>query len=278
MTADEVALAIDWAAREGWNPGLHDAQSFRVADPNGFFVGEWRGEPVGSISAVAYDDHFGFIGLYIVKPEFRGKGLGLRIWQHAIAYLGPRNIGLDGVVQQQANYRKSGFQLAYRNIRFQGLAQTQMPNPVSASQTIDVSNLTDVSFEQLAAYDRQFFLMSRAAFLRAWIAQPGAVALAAIIEGRMRGYGVLRLCREGRKIGPLFADTEAIAEQLFGALTAQCHGETVALDVPETNSTAIALAERHGMTRVFETARMYTGVPPDTPIERLFGVTTFELG
>lgn len=278
MTADEVGLAIEWAAREGWNPGLHDAQGFHAADPNGFFVGQWRGEPVGSISAVAYNDHFGFIGLYIVRPEFRGRGLGLRIWQHAIAYLGQRNIGLDGVVEQQANYRKSGFQLAYRNIRFQGSAQTQMPNQVSANRAINVANLTDVPFEQLVAYDRQFFPASRTSFLHAWIAQPSAIALAAISEGRMRGYGVLRPCREGRKIGPLFADSETIAEQLFSALTAHCPGETVALDVPEINATAIALAERHGLTSVFETARMYTGRPPDTPIDRLFGVTTFELG
>ncbi len=31
-----------------------------------------------------------------------------------------RTIGLDGVLAQQENYRKSGFQLAYRNIRYCG--------------------------------------------------------------------------------------------------------------------------------------------------------------
>lgn len=114
MTPAEISLSLDWAATEGWNPGKHDAQCFRAADPGGFFIGILRGEPIGCISAVAYDDAFGFIGLYIVKPEFRGMGFGLRLWQHAVAYLGNRNIGLDGVVAQQANYRKSGFRLAYR--------------------------------------------------------------------------------------------------------------------------------------------------------------------
>ncbi|MEM5343168.1 GNAT family N-acetyltransferase [Paraburkholderia azotifigens] len=272
MTADEVNLAADWAAQEGWNPGLHDAHCFRAADPNGFFIGEWRGEPVGSISAVAYDAQFGFIGLYIVRPAFRGKGLGLRMWQHGIEYLGKRNIGLDGVVAQQPNYRKSGFQLAYRNIRFQGIAEA------NASDNAAWIDVRQIPFDQLASYDGRFFPAPRAAFLRAWIDQPDAVALAHIDGGQIRGYGVLRRCREGRKIGPLFADDEQIAEALFTALVARCPGERVALDVPEPNPAAVALAERYRLTSVFETARMYTQRAPDLPLTRLYGVTSFELG
>jgi ribosomal protein S18 acetylase RimI-like enzyme len=272
MNADEVTLAIEWAAREGWNPGLHDAHCFQTADPNGFFIGEWRGEPVGTISAVAYDGQFGFIGLYIVKPEFRGKGLGLRIWQHGIDYLGKRNIGLDGVVAQQPNYRKSGFQLAYRNIRFQGIVEAVVSHDTAL---IDVH---DMPVDRLTSYDSRFFPASRTAFLRAWIDQPDAVALAYIGDGQMRGYGVLRRCREGRKIGPLFADDTPIAEALFTALVARCPRENVSLDVPELNSAAVALAERHRLTSVFETARMYTKRAPDISLTRLYGITSFELG
>jgi GNAT superfamily N-acetyltransferase len=270
MKADEVALAIEWAAQEGWNPGCHDAACFQAADPRGFFVGELHGEPIGSISAVAYDEHFGFIGLYIVRPDCRGKGLGLRIWRHAMAYLGERNIGLDGVVAQQANYRKSGFRLAHRNIRFRGVAR--------GAESAATCSLSEVPFNQLAEYDRQLFPAPRSNFLTAWIAQPDVVALAAIREGRIRGYGVLRKCRQGRKIGPLFADDELTGEELFTALLSRCPDEMVSIDVPENNAAAIAMAERHGMVSTFETARMYTNAPPAIPIARVFGITSFELG
>jgi len=76
MNRSEVDLAITWAATEGWNPGSYDAESFYQTDENGFFVGELNGQPVGCISAVAYDQDFGFLGFYIVKPQFRGQGLG----------------------------------------------------------------------------------------------------------------------------------------------------------------------------------------------------------
>ncbi|MCC8404576.1 GNAT family N-acetyltransferase [Paraburkholderia sp. MMS20-SJTN17] len=270
MSSSEVDLAIEWAAAEGWNPGLADAQCFWTADPNGFFIGTWHEEPVACISAVAYDERFGFIGLYIVKPAFRSRGFGLRTWQRAMHYLGNRTIGLDGVVAQQQNYKKSGFQLAYRNIRFQGVARS--------SSAPNLTNARDVPFAQLLAYDSACFSATRSRFLAGWIAQPQALALADVRDAQIRGYGVLRRCRTGYKLGPLFADNAQIASDLFDGLVASVAGEVIAFDVPEVNAAAVALAERNGMVSTFETARMYTGTPPDIPVQRVFGVSSFELG
>lgn len=270
MTRAEVDLAIEWAAAEGWNPGLHDAQCFHATDPDGFLIAYLGSEPVGCISVVAYDDRFGFLGLYIVRPEFRGKAYGLQLWKAGMAYLGERNVGLDGVVAQQANYRKSGFRLAYNNMRYEGIVQGAMPPGMTA--------LSAIPFDALCAYDGALFPAPRRRFLAEWIAQPQAVGYAALDCKRLSGYGVLRPCRRGYKIGPLFADDAGIAERLLRALGSHAQGMPIYLDVAETNPAAIALAERFGMTRVFETARMYTKQAPALPFERLFGVTTFELG
>src|SRR3954469_12874432 len=98
MTREEVALAVEWAAQEGWNPGLHDAESFHAADSGGFRIGTLGGQPVASISVVKYGERFAFLGLYIVLPQFRGKGHGWRLWQDGMATLAGRQVGLDGVV------------------------------------------------------------------------------------------------------------------------------------------------------------------------------------
>src|SRR5216683_6908804 len=94
MRPDEVALAVDWAAAEGWNPGLADAACFAAVDPGGFLIGEFLGEPAATISVVNYDDTFAFLGFYIVRPDLRGRGFGLRTWQAGIAHAGARTIGL----------------------------------------------------------------------------------------------------------------------------------------------------------------------------------------
>lgn len=275
MTRAEVNIALDWAAAEGWNPGIHDADCFYATDPNGFLIGELEGEPIACLSAVAYDECFGFLGLYIVKPECRGKGFGLQLWNAGLAYLGQRNIGLDGVVTQQENYRKSGFKLAYRTIRYEG---SGYEGSGGRFENQNVVNLSVLPFKEVMAYDSGLFPVQRPRFLRCWIEQPEGAALGMVRHGQLIGYGVLRACRRGFKIGPLFADDAGSVEQLFLALASQAPDAPIFLDVPASNPAAVDLAQRHMMKQVFETARMYTHEPPLLPLERCFGVTTLELG
>ena len=272
MMRPEVDLAIDWAAAEGWNPGLHDAACFYAADPDGFLVGLVDDKPVATISVVRYGASFGFLGLYIVAPAHRGRGYGLAMWNAGLAHLRGRVIGLDGVVAQQPNYRRSGFALAYRNIRWEGAAHAAVADP-------RIVALASVPFDAVEAFDQTLFPAERARFLQCWIRPPQGAALGIVGDGTLAGYGVIRAARQGFKIGPLGARDAAIAEALFDALVGRVTpGSAVYLDTPQPNRSAVALAERRGMTPVFETARMYAGVAPDTPLDRLFGVTTFELG
>lgn len=274
MQPDEIAIAVDWAAAEGWNPGLHDAHSFSRPDPEGFLLGLLDDEPVATISAVRYGEHFGFIGFYIVKPDWRGRGFGWRIWQAAMARLEGRNVGLDGVVAQQDNYRRSGFRLAHRNIRYRGVATPADPPAGDVPEPLAAADIGAV-----AAYDRAFFAADRGSFLASWISRPGTVALGLGTSGALRGYAVARPCREGWKIGPLFADDGSGAEALFAGLRrALPAGSPLFLDVPACHAAALAFAEGKGMEKVFETARMYTGPAPDLALDRTWGICSFELG
>lgn len=274
MEPHEARLAVDWAEAEGWNPGLHDAAAFYAADPAGFFVGLLDGVPIATLSGVAYDATYGFLGLYIVQPEHRGQGYGLRLWQEAAAHLGGRNVGLDAVPAQQANYERSGFVRAYRNIRYEG-RRPEAAAPASA----DIVPIFDVPLEAVVAYDAAHFPVPRADFIARWVAQPDSVAFAVQRGEALAGLGVLRKCHRGYKVGPLLADDAATAERLLLALSAEVEADaTLVLDVPEPNIEAVQLAERYGMTPAFETVRMYSHGEPDVPLDHIFGVTTFELG
>jgi ribosomal protein S18 acetylase RimI-like enzyme len=269
----EVDIAIEWAAKEGWNPGLYDRDCYYSGDPDGFLIGVVGGEAVATISAVKYGKTFGFIGFYIVKEEYRNQGYGIQIWNAALKRLEGRNVGLDGVLAQQGNYKKSGFRLAYRNIRYEGIAGGEAPRN---GQIVKLSNLP---FESIESYDRPFFPDVRSSFIQSWINQTDCVALGVMEEGTLTGYGVIRPCRSGYKIGPLFADNSETAETLFLALKSKAKiKEPIFLDTPEVNKAAVSLAERNNMKVVFETARMYKGETPDMPLERIFGVTSFEVG
>jgi len=269
----ELEIMIGWAEREGWNPGIYDAESFYSADPNGFFLGFLDDRAISSISAVNYGGNFGFLGFYIVKPEFRGKGFGIKIWNQAIKYLNGQNIGLDGVVTQQENYKKSGFKLVYRNIRFEGTTGKKNKNKSK------LVNINTIPFNQLLEYDNKFVPVSRPGFLRKWIKQPECRAVGFVENSDLKGYGMIRRSLTGYRIGPLFADNEKIAEDIFTDLHNYLDfGTQFFLDIPEVNKSAVKLAENAEMKPMFETARMYTKSAPNLPLNKIFGVTTFELG
>jgi len=270
MGAQDLALALDWAAAEGWNPGRADAACFAAVDPEGFLLGEIAGSPAATIWVVNYDEQFAFLGGYIVRPDLRGRGYGIRLWQSGIAHGAGRTIGLDGVVAQQDNYKKSGFALAYRNVRYGGR--------VSASNSSATIALASIPLATIAKDDATVFPAVRPAFLRAWLNAPGHVGRALLRDGRLAAWGVIRPCRAGFKISPLVADDRAGAEGVFGALVAAAGGGEIFLDVPEPNHNAVALARSHGLTPVFETARMYTGPTRPIRLDRVFGVTSLELG
>jgi hypothetical protein len=136
--------------------------------------------------------------------------------------------------------------------------------------------------ESVASLDRCCFPAQRATFLKAWITQPDSYALVVPGSGDgepIRGFGVIRRCFSGWKIGPLFARSPDTAELLFTALISRIPvGDSFYLDVPEPNQAALALVCRHEMKEVFATARMYTGPFPVIQLDWVYGVTTFELG
>lgn len=277
-TRDELALAVEWAAAEGWNPGARDADTFWAADLEGFVCAERDGEVIATGSVVAYGRAFGFMGFFIVRPDLRGQGIGRDFWYWRRNLLRSRldvgsPIGMDGVFDMQPFYAKGGFAFTHRNLRMAGLGRTA---PVEANGAL--LKLRDLPMEQVAVFDRRHFGFSREAFLARWIDPVGGLGIGIANDGELKGMGVVRPCQSGFKIGPLFAEDSATAERLWVALSNHAAGQPLFLDIPENNPAAVAMAQRHQLEEVFGCARMYCGPIPDLPWSNIYGVTTFELG
>ena len=205
----------------------------------------------------------------------RGKGYGMALHEAGRRYLEGCTQGGDGVLENVDLYKQIGRVYAYRNARYQGVKPLDW---LGADGTVDAR---DVPFLAIQVLDRACFPAQRDAFLNAWIHQPDAHALAITNDSTdtLAGYGVIRKCFDGWKVGPLFATSPEGADTLFRSLIARIPtGDSYVLDIPEPNVEAMALVRRYCMTEVFATARMYTGPFPDINLGWIYGLTTFELG
>jgi len=271
LDADGLETALDWAAAEGWNPGVDDATPFLAADAGGFLGAFVDGVLAVTVSLVRYDDTFAFGGFYIAAPGHRGQGIARALSRVALGRAAGCVVGLDAVLEQESTYARDGFVTAHGTTRYTG---TSACGPAPSVVSIDARSL---GVEVLAEYERPLFPAPRAPFLAAWLAMPSAVSRAVVEDGVLRGWGLRRRCRSGHKVGPLFADSSDVADALWRELVHGIDGP-VSIDVPDPNPGGRALVDRHGLVPVFSTRRMYRGAAPVLDLDRVFGVTTLELG
>ncbi len=271
-----VKTLATWAQQEGWNTGIYDADVYFATDPDGFYGFHYNDELIAGGSIVSYNGNFGFMGFFIVKPPYRTHGIGRKLWYHRRDKLLSRlhkdaAIGMDGVVDMQPFYREGGFEIAFRDVRYERKG---------SSFEIDknISPIEKEDFENILAYDQQCFGFSRPQFLKPWLQLPLTKTFKYVENDQLKGFAIIRKATTGYKVCPLFADNPTIAEALYQACLNAINDESLFLDIPMSNEAAKALVKKYEATYIFECARMYYGTPPTVALDKIFGITTFELG
>ena len=216
------------------------------------------------------------MGLFIVHSDYRNDGIGRKLWlfrrDKLLSRLQPNaSIGMDGVLAMQPFYSKGGFNIAYRDERYEFLSY-------SFSFSNNITTIESNDFETIVAYDVNFFGCARAKFLEGWLNMSESKAFKYKKDNEILGYAVIRKAETGYKIGPLFANNLEIADELLKSCFSAYPNASVFLYIPTLNNDAVGLVKKYEGKYVFECARMYYGKIPNSPINNIFGITTFELG
>lgn len=283
LTRADLPLVTAWARAEQFAPGRGDVAIYRQTDRQGVWVGCLEGRPIGCIAGVRYNSEYGFVGLFLVQPAHRGQGYGRQLWAHALAHLeGIPCIGIEAALDRIADYASWGFVPASPTQRWRciaaGLPAPQAP-PTDGLTLVEGPAIPDAAVQ---AYDAVREPSPRPHFLADWLHHPaGTVLVLMDAAGACHGFGRIRPCLlqqgEGWRIGPLLADTSALAARLLEALMAG-HPGVVLIDAPGANPQAAPLLQQLGFAVVGESLRMVRGVLPAVPLNDVYGLACLELG
>lgn len=258
MTQADIALGMRLSTIAGWNQVEADWEMFLAASAGGSWVALWDGTPAGTITTVAYQRRFGWVGLLLVAPRFRRKGIGTALLDAAIAHASAiGTLRLDATPEGEPLYTKLGFRPEHQVIRMQCLNARQPSEEMRPSQNLPARAL--LVSPDIITYDAPVFGAERGTILYAL--QRRAPQYATIINARngIAGYCLGRSGSHSEQIGPIVADELPVARALLQAALAQCPDRPVIVDTFAQQHEWIHLLESMGFAQQRTQARMVLG-------------------
>ncbi|MSR65646.1 MAG: GNAT family N-acetyltransferase [Verrucomicrobiae bacterium] len=271
LTAADIPFATRLKSIAGWNQMEADWRRFIELEPDVCFVAEYEGRPAGTVTAIRFEERFGWIGMMLVDPDRRRLGIASALLQHAMDYLTVRKvetIKLDATPAGKTVYDQHGFKDEYLIER--GLR----PASPSAMIVPHCSRVLPRDLDTVAEFDAEIFGADRRSLL--------ATLLRDAPEYCFQTDGGFVMGRRGTtaaQIGPLVARNTAAAERLLANVLRSVGNSPVILDVPMCNQAAVALSARVGFQKQRELIRQVRGTnrfPGD--LQQIFGITDTELG
>lgn len=285
MGEKDLEMVMNWCKEEEWNVGKYDAAAYYALDPKGHFLFLLDKQPVGAISIVKYSPQLFAIGPFIVKKEYRNKGFGSQIWQYAIELLEKNNNAtacLNSVPAQISRYAGSGFKKDFHIQRWQKSFIKKTSNVEETRENL--KQLNSVSIESIIEYDQSIFSAPRKKLLAKFIQNEHIVGFASADEkGKITGFGLIRPCIQGYRIGPLYADHIENAQKLFQTLLGKANNSTVFIDAPSHNPYIEPFTSFFNLDRVSEadTVAMFRGEVPitlNTNNHKNYAICSLEVG
>ena len=262
MNPGDIPTGMRLRGLAGWNQTEQDWQRFLQMNPEGCFAAELDGAVCGTVTTLAYEKHFGWIGMVLVDPAQRGQGIGTRLLLQGMNYLqaaGIETLKLDATPMGHPLYLQLGFEDEYQIERWEG---------VSHGGSGAGLKMTLEQFDRVCRWDREVFGADRSRLLTClW--REGARYSAVLCSGsEISGYIFGRAGSRAHYLGPWVAETgSGAAELLFREFLARVSGEQVFVDVccenPEARGIVEAAGFRHQrvLTRMFHGPNRHPGSP-----------------
>jgi ribosomal protein S18 acetylase RimI-like enzyme len=270
LVEKDIEFAYQMVTAEGWNDGKNDVKRMFNYEPNGNFIAEAKGSPVGQVFTVNYG-RLGWIGWLIVKPEYRRKGVAALLMKKAVDYLlrcGVETIKLEAVPEISDLYRKLGFVDEFDSMRFRGICRKRLPR-----KGICTTMMKRDGISEIARFDSDFFGADRRRVLNSLCQENPKLCFVSYDGSVVAGYIMCRKALSGHKLGPFVCNPETpqVARELLTTMVRELGQDTtIYAGVPVVNEEATRVFREFGFEQYSKSIRMYFGRKLET--EKVGGV------
>jgi GNAT superfamily N-acetyltransferase len=241
MTIDDLRLGLRLSLQAGWNQIESDWLRFMNMEPDGCFVAELDGCPVGTTTTCIFEK-VAWIAMVLVDKDSRGLGVGTNLLNHSLDYLNTRKVKtvrLDATSAGRPIYEKLGFVPEYELARFEGIARPGKSGPVIIEAAPEI-------FADMIGFDRQTTGTNRAKMLSLLFKEFPRNTRVLTLHNKLKGFITMRPGANAVQIGPCTATMDAGPALLSDALN-RCAGKAVFVDIPTVNVHAVKIAESSGL-------------------------------
>jgi GNAT superfamily N-acetyltransferase len=258
MRQRDLPFADTVRALAGWNQTLNDWRRFLAMEPDGCYVAEWNGQPAGTATIIAYGAAVAWIGMVLVHPDYRRRGVGTALLKRCIEHLrerGVRSIKLDATPAGKQVYDGLGFKDEWTLARWEG--RSRRPQPAGREGSIRDWRESDALL--VDRLDTAAFGVSRLRLLRALAPQSHPALVFQTARARVDGYGFVRKGARAWYLGPISATSTEVGLSLVETLVSRCEGQMIYWDIPDANRPAVEWARQSGFALQRPLIRMYLG-------------------
>jgi GNAT superfamily N-acetyltransferase len=272
MTAEDIPHGMRLKEQAGWNQTEADWARCLSMQPDGCFLAEKDGSPVGTVVTCVFGS-VAWIAMMLVDVAYRRQGIGEALMRHALAFLeerGIRTVRLDATPLGQPLYAKLGFVVEYQLARYRGLLPRADPVP-------GVEPAREGQLDPIVQFDRAITRTDRSKLLlRLFRDRPEDMRVVQQ-AGEIQGFVTVRPRARELLIGPCLATPQAGPLLLADAWHRQA-GEQIAIDVPTGNQSVVRLAEAKGLTIQRYLVRMCCGEVLDERVQQIWASSGPEKG
>jgi GNAT superfamily N-acetyltransferase len=246
LERSDLPFADSLRALAGWNQTMADWERFLEFDARGCFLAEWEDQPAGVVTTLTYGVELAWIGMALVHPDYRRRGIGHKLLERAVEYLrdrGIQTIKLDATPAGRPTYLKLGFKDESTFTRWEGSSLCPPGRDFHAWELAPIYEL-----------DIAAFGVCRARLLTSLARQ----SQFSLTDGN-QGHGMLRRGSRAYYLGPVTAQSDAHGLEIVEALLGRIHGDAVFWDIFDQNATVARWAQDHGFKPQRRLTRMSLG-------------------